>query len=256
MSRLLLVDAGNTRTKIGVAEEPVRLILRETAFDPAGWAFKLTEAIGPPPWRWVVSGVNPARVREVADWAASRGEVCRLITDYREVPITIENCEPSQIGIDRLLDVLAATERKRADVPAITVDAGTALVVNCVSAGGAFLGGAIAPGLTVLFAALHAATAKLPRVAVDNFDAPAWPGTTTVGAIHAGCHTMAIGGLTQMLARAMGELTDNPGDPVDLFVTGGDAARFAAHMFWPASCRVTVVETLTLEGLMLAAANT
>lgn len=256
MSPLLLVDAGNTRTKVGVAGDSVRLILREAAFNPDEWAARLAEVVGPPPWRWAVAGVSPKRVAEVADWARSRGEECRLVRDYRDVPIDIKDCDPTQVGADRLFDSLAAARRKRPGVPAITLDAGTAIVVNLVSRGGAFLGGGIAPGLTTLFDSLHAATAKLPRVEVGDFGAPAWPGTTTAEAITAGCFATAVGGVTHMVAHSARYLTANPGDAVDLFLTGGDAVRIARHAAWPWGCRAAVVETLTLEGLMLAAANT
>ena len=253
MRALLLVDCGNTRTKIGVAGEPVRVILRESAFDPAAWSRKMESAIGPN--RWVVAGVNPKRVAEVVDFAASRGEACWVVRDSRDVPLEIIDCDPTQIGVDRLLDALAASRRKRTSVPAITVDAGTAIVVNLVRADGAFLGGGIMPGLTTMFGALPAATAKLPRVVVGDFGLPPWPGTTTVGAITAGCFHALTGGITGMVSRAARLLTANPDDDFDLFLTGGDADRLAPHLDWPLGGRVSVVETLTLEGLMHAAGD-
>lgn len=253
MSARLLVDAGNTRTKVALAD-PLRVVLRESAFEPKLWADRLG-AVAAPPWDWVVAGVDPARVAEVAAWAGLRGETCRLVRDWRDVPVEVAGCDPAQIGVDRLLDALAASRRKRPGVPAVTVDAGTAIVVNLVSPGGAFLGGGIAPGLRSMFGALHAATARLPRVEVDDFDRPVWPGTTTVEAITAGCFHAALGGVERLVRHAAAHLTPSAGDPVDVFVTGGDGARLARHAEWPAGCRATFVETLTLEGLRLAAGD-
>lgn len=49
--------------------------------------------------------------------------------------------------------------------PAIVVDFGTATTFDVVSADGAFLGGAIAPGIEAAAASLFSRTALLPRIA-------------------------------------------------------------------------------------------
>ena len=54
--------------------------------------------------------------------------------------------------------------RRLYGTPAVVVDFGTATTFDCVAADGAYVGGAIAPGLELGLEALAARTAKLPRI--------------------------------------------------------------------------------------------
>ena len=78
------------------------------------------------------------------------------------VPVLSEN--PREVGADRIVNAVAAHERWPQG--AIVVDFGTATTFDVISARGEYLGGAIAPGLTVSAEALYHATAKLPRVEI------------------------------------------------------------------------------------------
>ncbi|HLQ61563.1 MAG TPA: type III pantothenate kinase, partial [Candidatus Acidoferrales bacterium] len=61
------------------------------------------------------------------------------------VRVRIEN--PKEVGADRIANSLAAFRRYGG--PVVVIDIGTALTYDAVSAEGDYLGGAIAPGLTV-----------------------------------------------------------------------------------------------------------
>ena len=98
------------------------------------------------------------------------------------VPIAIRIDRPDEVGADRLVNALAAARLH--GTPAVVVDFGTATTFDCVAADGAFVGGAIAPGLELGLEALAARTAKLPRVELRNPDRAI--GRDTVGAIQAG----------------------------------------------------------------------
>jgi len=74
----------------------------------------------------------------------------------------VEGEEPDAVGVDRLINVLAA--RAMAPAPLIIVDCGTATTFEAVSAAGALLGGAIAPGLGIAAEALFSHAALLPRI--------------------------------------------------------------------------------------------
>ena len=78
------------------------------------------------------------------------------------VPIAVRVDRPSEVGADRLVNALAAA--RLYGTPAVVVDFGTATTLDCVAADGAYVGGAIAPGLELGLEALAARTAKLPRV--------------------------------------------------------------------------------------------
>ena len=68
--------------------------------------------------------------------------------------------------------------------PAVVVDFGTATTLDCVAADGAYVGGAIAPGLELGLEALAARTAKLPRIELRAPDRAI--GRDTVSAMQAG----------------------------------------------------------------------
>jgi type III pantothenate kinase len=85
----------------------------------------------------------------------------------------------------------------------IVVDFGTAITWDCVSASGAYLGGAIAPGLSIAMEALGSRTAKLPQVDIST--PPEAPiGTNTVAAIKSGI-LFGYGGMVDGLIRRLRE---------------------------------------------------
>jgi len=75
------------------------------------------------------------------------------------MPILIDN--PHELGSDRLVNAVAAFDKCAGRC--LSVDFGTSINVDAVSADGEYLGGVIAPGLEVSIEALSARAAKLPR---------------------------------------------------------------------------------------------
>jgi len=78
------------------------------------------------------------------------------------MPIKIDN--PKEVGADRIVNAVAAYEKYKTAL--IIVDFGTATTFDCVSEDGAFIGGAIAPGVTISSEALFQRASKLPRVEI------------------------------------------------------------------------------------------
>ncbi|MER3418099.1 MAG: pantothenate kinase, partial [Chloroflexota bacterium] len=98
----------------------------------------------------------------------------------------------------------------------------TATTVDCIAADGAYVGGAIAPGLEVGLEALAARTAKLPRIELRTPDRVI--GRDTVSAMQAGTifgyQALASG----LVARARRELATEAGvrvEAVRTIMTGG-----------------------------------
>lgn len=89
------------------------------------------------------------------------------------MPINIDN--PREVGADRVVNAVAA--RTRYGAPVVAVDFGTSTNMDAVDASGAYVGGAIAPGLEVSLSALIGATAALRRV--DLIPPPAAIGKNT-----------------------------------------------------------------------------
>ena len=151
---------------------------------------------------------------------AERRERPLLTAAAGTVPIAIRVDRPADVGADRLVNALAAARIH--GTPAIVADFGTATTIDCVAADGAFVGGAIAPGLELGLEALAARTAKLPRVELRAPDRAI--GRDTIGAIQSGTilgyQALADG----LIGRIRAELADAAGSPiadVRVILTGG-----------------------------------
>jgi type III pantothenate kinase len=133
--------------------------------------------------------------------------------------LTIEIDRPAEAGADRLVNALAA--REEFGGPAIVVDLGTSTNFDILSAEGAYIGGAIAPGLGISVDALVGSAAKLPRIELQR--PPRAIGTNTVHAMQSGTVNGYIGLLSGLLAALRGELVErSPGDTrVTVVATGG-----------------------------------
>lgn len=157
--------------------------------------------------------------------------------------MAIEIDNPREVGADRVVNSVAARERYGA--PVVVVDFGTATTFDVVNGGGAYIGGAIAPGLEVSMDALVSATAALRRV--DLVEPRSVVGRGTVEAIQSGLLYGYAGLVDGILARILHEVGAGREGPVATVATGG-----IASVIVPLSRLVgTVDPTLTLEGLRL-----
>lgn len=98
------------------------------------------------PW-WIASVNRPAATR-LLDWLHEHRPSDRItLLASGDLPLEVRLPRPDMVGIDRLVDAVAVNRLRDASRPAVIVDVGTAITVDLVSADGAFLGGAILPGL-------------------------------------------------------------------------------------------------------------
>ncbi len=196
----------------------------------------------------VVASVVPHVGLALASAVASVG-LPLLEAGVGNVPIAVRVDQPSEVGPDRLVNALAAGRLYGA--PAIVVDFGTATTLDVVAADGAFIGGAIAPGLELGLEALAARTARLPRVEALR---PARAiGRDTVSAIRSGAVFGYLGLARELLDRVRTELqAEAPGRSIAVVLTGGlSQAPWIAEL--PG---VDAVDPdLTLEGLAILAAE-
>ncbi len=126
---------------------------------------------------------------------------------------------PAEAGADRLVNALAA--REEVGGPAIVVDLGTSTNFDVVSADGAYIGGAIAPGLGLSLEALVGYASKLPRIDLER---PAQAiGANTVHAMQSGTVLGYIGLVSGLLTALRGELIERSptGARVTVIATGG-----------------------------------
>jgi type III pantothenate kinase len=153
------------------------------------------------------------------------------------MPILYEN--PKEVGADRIVNAIAAYERIRGGV--IVVDFGTATTFDIVSNRGEYLGGVIAPGISLSAEALFARAARLPKVEIIK--PPHVLGRNTVHAMQSGLIFGYVGLVDGIVERLQLEM----GYPCAVLATGGEAPLIASES-------KTIQETdefLTLDGLRL-----
>jgi type III pantothenate kinase len=247
-----VVDIGNSRIKFcqvegGTLKLPVHGVSTD---DLAAWDRVAMDWRFSPGRVWAVAATHPVRRTRFVDWAASRGDRVISIDSARKVPIGVSVDEPANVGIDRLLNVLAASVLVPPGRPAIVVDAGSAVTVDLLDEQGNFAGGTIFPGLRLMAVALREHTAQLPLVDAAGPLPPGPPGKNTDGAIRLGIVHAVAGGIDAIVRETATRCTTAP----QMFLTGGDMTPQLAgllqsrHQF-----RSDLRPALTLEGILRAA---
>jgi type III pantothenate kinase len=221
---LLAVEAGNSRLKFGLFVPSISSFYRRhgattsKVIDVAGaWpscrrflAIPVDDEI---PWNtlasWmpegtIIAGSNPRAVdRVLKDWHHLGVNSPTVIRERSSIPITVDVDSPETVGLDRLLNAVAANALRPSSRPAIVVDSGTATTVNLVSKAGVFCGGAILPGLEMSAKALHYYTAVLPLIPVQVLggDTPVTPGRNTREAIRNGLFWGQVGAIRELVLQ-------------------------------------------------------
>lgn len=247
---LWAVDVGNTQTVVGVWDGKAwvqvwRLATNVSATEDelavalhglatlAGLRFE-ADAI-------VIGSVVP-RVEEA--WASLASKhltrPAKFLRSGADVGLTVTYDPPHAVGADRIANALAALAL--VPPPLVVVDLGTATTLDCVDASGAYVGGAIMPGVLLGLQALNEKTAKLPSIALR---APLVAvGRNTVASIESGVVLGYAGAVETLVQKVKAEL----GEPTTVFSTGGHGEVFAG--LCPSIERH--LPELTLDGLRIA----
>ncbi|MFV0244028.1 MAG: type III pantothenate kinase [Qingshengfaniella sp.] len=124
----------------------------------------------------------------------------------------------TRVGPDRLVNTVGGHDLYGGDL--IIVDFGTATTFDVVDHDGAYIGGAIAPGVNLSLRALHEAAAALPHVDVSRPDHVI--GTNTVDCMQSGVFWGYVGLIDGICTRIRAE----HGRPMKVIATGGLAPLF------------------------------
>ena len=152
---------------------------------------------------WWIASVNRPAATRLIDWLSQHRPDDRItLLAAGDLPLEVRLERPDMVGIDRLVDAVAVNRLRDAGRPAVIVDVGTAITVDLVSAEGAFLGGAILPGIQMSARALHEFTDLLPLVDVSELTAPPPAlGTATVPAMESGLFWGTVGAIRQLIEQ-------------------------------------------------------
>ena len=153
------------------------------------------------------------------------------------MPIRYGN--PHEVGADRIVNGVAAFALLGG--PVVVVDFGTATTIDVIAEDGAYLGGAIAPGVETSAEALFSRAARLSKV--DLVAPPRVIGSNTRESVQAGLMLGEAAMVDGLVRRVWGEL----GVETPVIATGGLARRMA-----PLCETVGSADTdLTLKGLRM-----
>jgi type III pantothenate kinase len=236
---ILEMDVGNSRAKWRLLNEQGDV--EDRGDYPSLEAFALS-----------VPGVRRVRIASVAGSEARArlaAEVLSVLAITAEFAATsafaagVKNSypDPSRMGVDRWLALLAA--RARMSAPVIVVDAGTAITVDVLDAAGTHAGGYIMPGLALLDRVLQSGTREV--LCGPLYDDPlVTPGIGTDQSVGRGVRLMAVAAIE----RAVSECQMLVGGAAAVLLCGGDVAIMRSQMpvAW---CHEP---DLVLDGLALA----
>jgi type III pantothenate kinase len=242
---ILLLDIGNTHTHLGIAGK--KRVLKQINIPTAGWfdgtALKLTakfvgrRKLDGSALCSVVPLATPFALKSIKQkWRID----CLTLTPKTLHGVGIDYPKPETIGPDRLANAVAVKHHHGA--PAVVVDFGTAVTFDVVDRTGNYIGGIIAPGLSVMTDYLHEKTALLPRIRIREEKAIVGKNTQQamlIGAVH------GYRGLIRELIREL-KIELRAGH-LPVIATGGYARLMAAEL-----SEITAIDPLlTLEGLRL-----
>lgn len=245
---LLVIEVGNTNTKIGVFSGPRLLVSwrlttrREQTADEYGVFIQTLLS---------TRGIEQQRITGVAisNVVPTVQQTLEAMSDAYfgvqpfsvepgtsdTVPLAVE--APQEVGADRICDIVGGVTLYGS--PLIVVNFGTATTFDCVNARGEFIGGAIAPGLVTASEALISRAARLYRV--ELLQPKEAIGRNTVTNIQSGVMYGWAGLVDGLVDRMRAQM----GAPVKVVATGG----LAGQLRGVARTIDLVNPDLTLEGL-------
>lgn len=246
---LLAIEQGNTNSLFAVHDgarwvaqwrastEPNR-----TADEYAVWLAQLLAMAGLDLARinaCIISSVVPQSIFNLRNLSRRYLDTEPLVIgENTELGIPVRTTKPSEVGSDRVVNAIGAHVAYPGAL--IVVDSGTATTIDVVASDGGFEGGAIAPGIHLSVEALHAAAAKLPRVALRKPTAVI--GKDTVSAMQSGVIWGYVSLIEGMIARIKAEW----GEPMTVVATGG-----VASLFYDATASIDHFDPdLTIRGLL------
>ena len=247
---LLAVDIGNSHTILGVLEDGEVVADFRVATDERNTSDD---------WAVLLRGLLGSRLDSI-DGIALCATVPAVLHEWRDmlnrhfsqlrsvvvepgvrtgVPIMFDN--PKEVGTDRICNALAASTLYGG--PCIVVDfGGTATTFDVVNAQGAYVGGAIAPGIEISLEALGRRGAQLRKVELVRPRSVI--AKNTVEALQSGM-LFGVAAQVEGIVTRMIETLAVPASDVDVIATGylaplvvGECRCFTDHAPW-----------LTLQGL-------
>ncbi len=226
---LLAIDCGNTNTVFSIWDGSQFLATWRTSTEHQRTADQY--------YVWLSTLMNFRKLDVKIDEVVISSTVPRVVFNLRVLCNRYFDCRPlvvgrhdcllpvevrvdagTAVGPDRLANTVGGYDLHGGDL--IIVDFGTATNFDVVDSDGAYIGGAIAPGVNLSLEALHQAAAALPHVDVTLPDRVI--GTNTVACMQSG----VFWGYTGLIEGIATRIKQERGRPMKVISTGGLAPLF------------------------------
>lgn len=241
---MLTVDIGNTNIKWAVWND-ARIIqtgCREYSKQDPEIVFAVWNDMQPES-RVMVACVAGESVEQALDkWMQRHWSIVPefLRSTAKQGGVICAYADPSQFGVDRWAALLGA--RSLYDDPVCIIDAGTAITVDLLDAGGVHRGGRILPGLRMMQQALLKGTAGIHQTEGE----PAAFASNTADAVSSGTLHMLQAALIEICSSAGQCLGSN----MKIIITGGMSEQI---MSLPSMPEMLHEPDLVMKGLYVAA---
>lgn len=248
---LLTIDVGNTNTTFAVfdgqtlkADWRIGTVSRRTADEYAALILTLFEAKGLSFGDIdgaAISSVVPATIDQLVLLADKHLGISSplVLSAGLDLGVEIRYRPTTDVGADRIANAVAAHAKYGGKV--IVVDFGTATTLDAVGEDGAYLGGAIAPGIQVSLEALLDKAARLTGVQLAAPERAI--GDSTSASLQSGVIFGTAGQVDALVERFQKEM----GGGAKVIATGGLAELIAPHSRTIECCD----PMLTLDGLRI-----
>lgn len=208
----LTIDVGNTLIKLGVFDSG-KLKLKKTCIkkDLLHTLSEISEAL-PAIQKCIISSV--ANLSEHQLLKLEQLFDVLILNHQTKIPFTNKYETPQTLGIDRIALVSAAAEQYSGE-NVLVIDAGTCITYDFLNSENEYLGGAISPGISLRYKALHTFTEKLPLLEATNPNL--YIGNNTTASIHSG----VVNGVLYEIDGYISEYHENYHN-LTVILTGGD----------------------------------
>ncbi len=209
----LIIDAGNTWVKLAVFDKGQMVGFKKVDLPNFSREIKEMFVSFPDVGQAILSSVGALGKNEIQ--VVSLFCELHVLTHASKTPFKNSYATPQSLGVDRIALATSAFYFNP-NGNTLIIDAGTCLTYDMVNDYGEYLGGAISPGLSMRYKALHNQTSKLPLL--EKEDLIDFIGNSTQTSIQSGVVNgicMEIDGVIDQYNRRFSDLT--------VILTGGDA---------------------------------
>jgi type III pantothenate kinase len=237
----LVIDIGNTRTKVGFFEKSTLVDLQILEDLSATRLENLinSHSIKQPqflPVKHSILGSVRNYPDEIRNLLVSRYQFIELNPDV-PLPIKLKYQTPETLGKDRIALAVAGSGTFP-DCNVLIIGAGTCITYDFINRNKEYFGGAISPGIRMRFKALNTFTDKLPLVSL--IDHSELVGNSTESSIRSGVLNGVVAEVNGIIERYVDQFTD-----LKIILTGGDANYFDKRL----KNNIFANSNLVLEGL-------